>query len=495
MEPPDLQNLQVQALKELVPKFGFESTDIACRSYTMGNVSYRMLQNDGGFSVTSLCTESHIDGSMGINHWGKPERPYFMSSDDFRKPGPGGPNGTVAFSQVQRHTYLARQYSCDFNIEPGNGGYPEAGGREEFDSVYFSRILDFYHGLLEMPRCQDGPFFIQQAIEFNGERPQATDGNRLILEYAAQKAATGNVVFATTRGVADFYKRHYNETPESTFYFQDYWAGVVKALKPVNLEDSMSLENARIYALALRGQILPEVLYDYTSKWDFPDFGNEEMPRRPGDPSAYLRPGTFDKFAATPRIVDTRKFKVERADAESGKSLAITVSVEAAEAHSGLALALWDIPREFQRGTDWFNASSGARFVPVLAPYTDNLNGFLIVNVKPGANRFTLQINSPARTLQSQDVKIGDSLEGKVFTRDGTTMAYVWSSLPWSSSLVLTLPEGKSATVYVAPQGIRQECRAGANRFDIPQGQWLRVTGLTREELRESAEQGKPDSH
>jgi hypothetical protein len=254
--------------------------------------------------------------------------------------------------------------------------------------------------------------------------------------------------------------------------------------KPAGLVDSMSIENAKLYALALYGQLLPEDEYDYTTKWKIPDFGNETIPRRVGDPGARIIPGQFDKFAATPRIVDTRNYEVTRVDAEDGSALVITVKVDARDERKSLALSLWDIPREFMKGGSWFKASDGARFVPVLAPYTDNLNGFLIVDVKPGSNTFTLRIDSPERKPRSLDIDIGASLKGKVFARDGMTMAYVWNSLPWSSSLTLTLPEGKSAKVYVAPEGIEKNCGAGNSTFPIPQGQWLRIVGLSREEIR-----------
>ena len=70
----------------------------------------------------------------------------------------------------------------------------------------------------------------------------------------------------------------------------------------------MTMEGSQFYALALEAQILPECEYDYTQKWDFPDFGNNELPRRLHDPACYLLPGKFDKLAATPRIVDSGRF-------------------------------------------------------------------------------------------------------------------------------------------------------------------------------------------
>lgn len=483
-EPAEVQRLSIQSLKEMVSKMGYTGAPISFWSYSMGNYAYRLAQDTGGLAATALCTESHIDGSLEINHWGKPERPYFMSRDDFRKSGPGGPEALVAFSQVQRHTWLARHFFCDYNIEPGNGGINTgaAGRGKVYDELAFSRLLDFYDALFQMTKCQKTPFYITLGEEFNGERPGAAEGNKLMLRYAAQKARTGNVVFATTQGVADFYQRHYTATPESTCYFHDYWAGYHVKDKPDLIQDVMTMEGGQFYALALGGQILPENEYDYTAKWEIPDFGNENIPRRLADPSNYMLPGKY-KYEITPRTLDTRPFQATRQDGVQDKALTITVTVQAQAAQKNLALALWNIPRQFQPGEGWFRASQRCRFVPVVAPYTDNLNGFLVADVQKGQNVFTVRFTSPARNPQVIDFQIGSSVRGKIFNRGGVNMAYLWTTGPWPATLNLDLPAGQTAQGYVTPEGVLQECKPGKNTFVIPQEQWMRLVGLTRDEI------------
>jgi hypothetical protein len=487
-EPAEVQRLSVRSLKEMVSKMGYTGAPISFWSYTMGNYAYRLAQDTGGLAATALCTESHIDGNLEINHWGKPERPYFMSRDDFREAGPGGPEALVAFSQVQRHTWLARHFFCDYNIEPGNGGINTgaAGRGKIFDELAFSRLLDFYDALFQMTRCQKTPFYITLGEEFNGERPGAAEGNKLMLDYAVQKAHTGNVVFATTQGVADFYQRHYTATPESTCYFHDYWAGYHVKDKPDLIPDVMTMEGGQFYALAMGGQILPEYEYDYTTKWDIPDFGNESIPRRLADPSNYMLPGNH-KYEITPRTLDTRPFQATRQDqvqnGTQGGALTITVTVQARAAQKNLALALWNIPRQFKPGTDWFRASERCRFVPVAAPYTDNLNGFLMADVQKGQNIFTVRFTSPERALQVMDFQIGASVRGKIFNRGGVNMAYLWTTGPWPATLNLDLPAGQTAQGYVTPEGVLQECKPGKNTIVIPQEQWMRLVGLSRDQI------------
>jgi hypothetical protein len=486
-EPAELQRLAIAALQPLVAKLGFTDRPYSVWSYSLGNVGYRMLQAAGDLTVTSLCTENHVDGGLEINHWGKPERPYFMGADDFRKPGPGGRNRLVAVSQVQRHTYLARHFYCNYCIEGSCFGLADpawSGRGKVVDELAMSRMLDGYDALFQMARSQKSPYYIATGVEFNGARPGATEANRIGLEYAVAKARTGNVVFTTSRGVAEFYKRHYDATPESTAYFHDYWAGTHQKDKSDLCPDVMTMEGAKFYALALEGEILPECEYDYTHPWDFPDFGNDELPRRLHDPACYLLPGKFDKFAALPRIVDTRPFQARRVDQVDGDAMAVTVEVAAATARKDLALALWNVPREFRPGEDWFCTSANCRFVPVLAPYSDNLNGFLVANVAKGSNTFRVRFTSPPRRPTLLDFRIGTSVRGKIFRRNGQTMAYLWPTGPWAAEVRLDLPAVLTARVYVAPEGVEQCC--GQNRlstFTIGQEQWARLVGIERGEI------------
>ena len=152
----------------------------------------------------------------------------------------------------------------------------------------------------------------------------------------------------------------------------------------------------------------------------FPSFGNQSIPRRLHDPDCYMFPGTYDKYAATPCIMDTRPYHATRRDAIDSGSLVVTLPVDAQGTRNNLPLALWDLPREFQPGVNWYHASDNSRFVPIVAPYTGNLNGFLLADVTKGHNVFTLRITSSERPLKTIDFQIGSSLRGKIFPRDGT---------------------------------------------------------------------------
>jgi hypothetical protein len=481
-DPAEVQMAGLKALQTIAPLLGFAGPVNSFWNYTMGNETVRLAREAGYRSVSALCTENHVDGNMAINHTGRPERPYFMATDDFRKPGPGGPDGMVGFAQVQRHTILARRYLCDYNIEPGNGALNAgAGGREVWDDVALSRLFDFYDALFQMQPSQKVPFVIQQCLEFSGTRVGAAEGNRMMVEYAARKAATGKVVFSNVRALGDYYRRHYTQTPETTAYFHDYWAGVHAFQKPNLFPDVLQIENHLFSGMFIGGGILPDYHYDYTRPWNYPDFGNEGLPRK-RDGFGYPDPENYDRFAWTPTITDTRKMTAERKEEQKDGKLVVTLTVNSDRERKHFPLALSDLPREWKAGDGWYSVSDGARFVPVKVPFTNNLSGVLVADLKAGENLLTLTIDSPPRTPATLDVAAGN-LRGKVFERDGRAMAYVYPAVPWEVGFALTVPAGKSVQYYAASKGERVDLPPGTHNLVIEKDQWSRIVGLSREEL------------
>ena len=63
-------------------------------------------------------------------------------------------------------------------------------------------------------------------------------------------------------------------------------------------------------------------------------------------------------------------------------------------------------------------------------------------------------IASEAREPKALDFRIGASVCGKVFHRNGVTMAYLWPTGPWAAEVRLDLPAAAAARVYVGPEGV-----------------------------------------
>jgi hypothetical protein len=251
----------------------------------------------------------------------------------------------------------------------------------------------------------------------------------------------------------------------------------------------MELENERFRAVIVEDELLPYWLYDYTRVWEYPDWGNEDLPR---NERGYLEPGTYDRFAVTPAIVDTRQFEVAREEAWSDDALRLTVRVQADRAHVGLPIGLWYLPCRWQANDGWWSASEGARFVPVRAPFTGSLHGILVADVHEGANSFELVLHASRCEPRRTSFSVHGIVDGQVFERDGRAMAYLWPRQPGGADVRIVLPDGLEADAYVAPEGERQPLSPIETRVHLSPAGWMRVVGLDREQLLAAIQAARP---
>jgi hypothetical protein len=491
-DPSVVQTAYFKLIRGFATMVGYPADVGGFVSYELGTQSISALQQANEHLLVSLCDyQNWKDGQWEINLVGRPLRPYFVSEEDYRKPGPRRENSVVAVSQdtksILRKDYMYATYEPSW-IEMawvGGGG----GGREKvYDEIFLSRHLDVFDGQVQNLKNQKVPFFMDLGIEFStlpGKRDETTIPNSILINYVVKKARTEDIVFANQDAAAAFLKRHYGEIPETVDYEPDYWCGlkafqsIRSSWKPVDYPDQIQIENPRYSAIFHKPDVLPQFHYDFMKKWEFPDWGNEDQPRSTW---GALVPGEHDKWAVTPKTTDTRPMKVSEVRKEVGDGLEITITLESAEEQKVLGLALWDIPREWREGDGWYAVEGAARFVPVRAFYTGNLCGVLEVQAKPGLNTYKVLINTPKRTPQSLDIAV-EGVRGKVFERDGQSMAYVWPTRPWETTFELTVPPGKSVQYYAAPKGEKVDLPAGIHKLVIEQERWARIVGLSREEL------------
>ena len=490
-EKPEVQRLILERhKKDIWPTLGFDEPIANVQSYGFNKKSIELARELGYQSIGSMFPSHNFkDGTFPFNHAGMPDRPYFMAKEDFRKTGNGGKEGLVGIPQCHFHPPLNAEYNCMYVLEPIaliHPGIPGSIGRKVFDAVAFSQIQDFFEAMLQNRLSQRVPYIFNVGLEFYGLFPGTDEANDYFVRHAAAKAAEVPLVFASGDAVAEYYRRHYRETPETTAYLQDFFCGTQPNGKPPLYPDVMTIENARMHSTNRRLEILPYTQYDYTTSWkDYPDWGLEGIPRRE---IGYIYPDSDDRFRMTPRMIDTRRFKATREDRETAGATEIRMTVQSELTQKNLALAVWDIPREWRKGQRWFATSRSCRFVPVRAPYSGNLNGFLLADVKAGVNRFTLKVKSPRRELEQTELALNGGqgmgqIRGQVFTRDGRTMAYLCPAGETTQTLRLTVPAGRDVRGYVAPEGEEIRCKAGLNEFKLAPKLWMRLVGMTRAEI------------
>ena len=453
LEKPEVQKLVLERYrKDIWPTLGFDEPIENFHTYGVANGNVKLARELGYKTVGSLCaSQNWQDGTFQINHSGMPDRPFFISKEDFRKTGDGGSKGMVGVQQCQRHTALCNDYNCIYSLEPGVLFHP--GQKEyipswkEFDEAYFSNTLDFFEAMVQNRLSQTVPYIFTAGIEFGGVFPGVAEANANFIRQLARKAGEMPLVFTTGDDVSDFYRRHYTKTPETTCYLPDLFCGNQSNGKPPLYPDIIELESSQTKALLRRPELLPYNQYDYTTDWkNIPDWGNEGIPRKA---HGYIYPDTDDRFRLTPKMIDTRPFAVSRRDQETASGTQITLTVTARSAQMGLALGVWDIAREWKAGTGWYETTPGCRFVPVRAPFTGNLNGVLLADAKAGQNTFTLTIKTARRAPEQTEVSLnGGGIRGQVFSRDGQSTAYLCATGNTTQTLRLQVPEGRMARIY-----------------------------------------------
>jgi hypothetical protein len=499
-EPEDVQQAVMAAVLEIGEVLGFSRDRASIQGYEVGASTVRAARKAGVSAFAALCAyQNWADGAWLINHSARPLQPYFASDEDFRKPAPRSKNAVVMINQLNKHalTFMEHQLGAfDTCLLDDAATGPFAGGRAgrlEVDEIYLSRMLDAVEAELQVQASRKAPWFLDFGIQDfkTPARPvETTRANVVLFDYLLRRVRDGaNIVFCGQRGQMDYYQR-YKEIPETVDYESNWQCGskaygsVKFGGMLVDYPDAMEIENARYTAWFKKSEgMLPAYHWDYTRPWNYPDWGNTQLPRYAG--SRNLRYDTDDRYAVTPLSTDTRQLKVSQNVSENAGGWEIVVTLKTPAAIKALPLALWDIPREWKAGEGWWTVQGANRFVPVRAPFTGNLNGILEVNAQPGSNEYHLIVRTPRRAPASQDILL-ETVHAKVFTRDGQSMAYIWPTHPWETSFELTVPAGYSVQYYAAPKGDRVDLAPGKHQLKIERESWSRIVGLDYQVLKQT---------
>ena len=266
-EPEEVQKLVMTNCERLAQMCGFPHPVKSLLTYGFGNGPMRIAREVGFDMIGALCPDQNWqDGSFKINHWGMPARPFFMSDEDFRKPGLGGPNAIVGIPQCERQTMECRDYNCIFSVEGGMTYWLDRDSsciswtqKRSVNDNLCAREDDFIRCFTESAGQTHAPLFFTGCFEFNGVWPERAAANRNYMEYLVKVARSTHIAYTTASSVVDFYHKHYKWTPESVLYLVDIYAGHTSKGKPALYPDTMELENGTFKTIFLKGQVLPHV--------------------------------------------------------------------------------------------------------------------------------------------------------------------------------------------------------------------------------------------
>ena len=264
---------RLKALDAWMQDFGFEPLR-GFASYTPANTLVAAMREVGWDILHSIIPEQNwSDGHWAINHWGMPNQPFYIASDDFRKSVARGTAGedVLGMGMNSYHLYMPHVVMWGDNVCSPSHFMRWHRTTDSGDEPV--RYENFYEDYLTVAGgCKDSPYFLTTGYEFGrtfGTRSM-TVHNRNGCEYAIDRAKNGaKIVFATASDVADWFKRFRPAPAENVFTQRDYLAGTRIMDKPIDSGPSVGMEMRDYKACFAHLEPLPFYHYDYTIPWHF----------------------------------------------------------------------------------------------------------------------------------------------------------------------------------------------------------------------------------
>lgn len=260
---------RLRALDAFWQKRGFAPLH-GIASYTPSNSLVAALKELGWNVLHSVVPEQNwSDGRWAINHWGMPNQPFYVASDDFRKPCARSGRNLLAMGMNSYHLYMPHVTRWGDNVlSPSHFLRWHRTVESGPEPVRFQAFLDDY---LAARSTGTEPFFLIAGFEFGrtfGVRSM-TRHNRRGLELLVEAARERNLVFATGRDVALYFEARRSGCPENVFTQRDYLAGTRIMDKPVDSGPSIGMEMTEYKAVFAHLSPLPFYHYDYRERWNF----------------------------------------------------------------------------------------------------------------------------------------------------------------------------------------------------------------------------------
>lgn len=163
-------------------------------------------------------------------HFGVPNFPYYTRKADFRKAGcrDERQSPVMIFPADLRHPVLSHAGYTGHSNDMGFAYWIERNPISGGPSTNVHHVLDKYIEFQEemyasiMANNSSTPTVLCGPVEFgDDENPGVVDGNRMLLQYFANRGRSGQVIFAHKSDVAKYYQRHLVTTPDQGYVVHD----------------------------------------------------------------------------------------------------------------------------------------------------------------------------------------------------------------------------------------------------------------------------------
>lgn len=424
--PIDVQRRGLAQVQRAWRLLGLGALDIIA-SYTIGHATVGVLKELGVKIVNSLCTWQNVRDGLNsdawlINHVGMPNAPYYVADDDFRKVPPGR-SELMAFSMgttsnTRMYDFFAHD-GCVTNTMPSQryaGNNAISANIDRFFTVADSWLHDVVNN--------DKPLPVTVALENFVGSPDWQQANREAVDYLVRRAGEGRLVFAGALAVAEYYQRHYAKQPRNVFFQHDALCGMSNGYKPVHLPDRIETSDERFHSLHLKGQPLPQLLWDYTCPWNNPEW-DDQIPLRNLCHHVLPEAIAADKVpdAGVPRQADLRGVEAGVRVTKGARGVTVNIAISLPKAVATVPVALWDLP--LKEIKSW---PAELDVLPVRDGWTGAMHAIVVLkDMTAGRHEVTLDITGPQGSAEPVEFESGP-VAARMFRLAEGTRTYLWHS-------------------------------------------------------------------
>ncbi len=481
----DVQRIGIRQISQLWNVLSLGPMDVM-GGYTFGNTTAKIARGEGVKMIDSLVQwqnwrDGGSENSWLINDWGAPIVPYFVADDDFRKVAPG--KSIVAFTQattsdVRVYDIMTTEGQPQLNARRAhNADMGESSNIDRFETA-----VDLW--LAEAPH-QKEPLFVSVGLENFLDSPDWDEANKRGVTYLRAKAREGRkLVFVSAEDVAGYFERHYQQQPENWIVWPDVYAGQPGQFKPAELPERIELSNSRFHTVHEAGDALPKFFWDYTHPWSQPIWDDQKSIRTK---FGLVDPDLLTAENSVPAMVPLDGVKADVKERIISQGIEVTITVDSIRALPYLPVAVWHIPLA---SAVVASASERARYVGVVDGSTGNAHAVVVCDRVPaGKSVWIVRLKGTSKEPVSTELKIGETVRGRLFLRDGTPQVYLWLVGGNSGVLKIAVPIGSKVSTHDNIGHVEES--HGGELSIVMDGSWQHgspsVTGLTVKQLEKSA--------
>lgn len=397
----------------------YESLDLgplrAVNTYTPGNSFVSACRRSGIGYILGFCAPTVIeDGGWEIAHYGSPLSPYFVSSEDFRKPEPPRRADRVLISSMElRNPMVCLNHWSEGPWCPLNAQAADRWLEPTADPLPFLQIAEDW---LKESELAGRPLFFHLNLQyFFAER--CYEHNRRALEWLAEQRDKGRLEVGSLQDWARRLETSGGFLPQTT-----YWRGEMMGFhvghRPGCFPDVIVDESLDGQVIWQHPKPLPERFYDYRQRWSYP---------------------AFQPDGNAPESTEFGDVTVRNSARKEGTKCVVDVEILNPGTPRRMPIALWDALAGYAGPFEVLEVNDG--WTVKVVPHPGGSGGALIAEgeISPGTTTMSITVRAESPTTAVASRRWGTLVAAQTFWRQGRPYTYLAAQTTEAFCLEATL--------------------------------------------------------